>query len=63
MKKFVALGPGGWIVFTFLAKNSKEARAAIPSLRKRSDTIESVRLWREDDADMCNSRTRHHNFG
>lgn len=60
-KRFVALGPGDHVVFTFSATNSKEARAAVTSLRKRSDTIYKVRLWKsEDERYGYTEATRHH---
>lgn len=49
MKNFAAITAGGYVLFAFKAANSEEARALVArSLRKRSDTIEKIRLLRDD---------------
>jgi hypothetical protein len=48
-KIFAAIGVGGFVEFTVSASNSKEARDTVKSLRRRSETIEAVRLLRFDD--------------
>ena len=48
-KTFAAMTVGGFVLFTFDAKNSTEARETVKSLRKRSDTITGVRLLKAND--------------
>jgi hypothetical protein len=43
-KIYAAIGPGGWVKFTVTARNTKEARGFVRSLKRNSETIEKVRL-------------------
>jgi len=49
VKTFVAITTGGWALFTVQAENSKQARDFVRSLKRRSETVEAVRLLRDDD--------------
>jgi hypothetical protein len=49
MKTFAAIGVGGFVLFTFEAASSKEARATVYSIKSRSENVQQVRLLRADD--------------
>jgi len=49
LKTFAAITTGGFVLFTVQAKNTKDALDTVRAVRKRSDTIEKVRLLRADD--------------
>lgn len=48
-KTFAAIGTGGFVLFAFGANGSKEARSTVQSIKSRSETVQQVRLLRDDD--------------
>lgn len=49
---FAAITTGGYVLFSFNARDTREARETVKSLRKRSDTITGVRKLRATDTGL-----------
>jgi hypothetical protein len=60
---FVAITIGGFVLFAFQARDTTEARETVKSLRKRSDTIVSVRKLRADDMGVSGAAIEHRGAG